>query len=80
MNEERLREVMREKGITVVKMCREIGISRKAFWSKCTGRTEFTQSEIAKIVELVGKREGMNIFFPSSVVNDTTSKDECHDA
>ena len=71
MNGERLREVMREKGITVVHMCREIGISRKAFWSKCTGRSEFTQSEIVKIVEIVGKREGMNIFFPTSVGKDT---------
>ena len=76
MNAEKLREVMRDKGITVVKMCREIGISRKAFWSKCNGKSEFTQSEIATIVELIGKREGMNIFFPTSVLKDTIEKDD----
>ena len=75
MNTEKLREVMREKGITVVRMCREIGISRKAFWSKCNGKSEFTQSEIMKIVDLIGKREGMNIFFPPSVAKDTAEKD-----
>ena len=79
MNSERLREVMREKGITVVRMCCETGISRKAFWMKCNGRSEFTQSEIAKIVELVGRREGMNIFFPSSVGKDTVIVGDQHD-
>ena len=33
MNSELLREAMREKNISVVRMCNEIGISRKAFWS-----------------------------------------------
>lgn len=71
MNAEKLREVMRSKGITVVRMCREIGVSRKAFWSKCNGKSEFTQSEIAKVAELIGKREAMNIFFPTSCVKET---------
>ena len=74
MDSEKLREIMREKGITVVGMCRELGISRKAFWSKCTGRTEFKQSEIAKIIELVGSKYGTAIFFPTSVLKDTNKK------
>ena len=64
MNAEKLREVMREKGYTVVRMCRELGISRKAFWAKCNGTTEFKQSEIAKIIELLGRENGTDIFFP----------------
>ena len=67
MNPELLREAMREKGITVNRMCLEIGISRKAFWSKCKGKSEFKQSEIAKIVELLGTKYGTAIFFPKSV-------------
>ena len=67
MNPELLREAMREKGITVNRMCLEIGISRKAFWSKCKGKSEFKQSEIAKIVELLGTKYGTAIFFPNSV-------------
>lgn len=68
MNSELLREAMREKNISVVRMCNEIGISRKAFWSKCKGKTEFKQSEIAKIIELLGEKYGTAIFFPPSVV------------
>ena len=67
MNPELLRQAMSEKGITVVQMCREIGISRKAFWSKCKGKTEFKQSEIAKIIELLGTKYATAIFFPKSV-------------
>ena len=67
MDAEKLRELMREKGITVTKMCEMIGISRKAFWSKCTGKTEFKQSEIVKIIELLGEQYGTDIFFPAKV-------------
>ena len=67
MNPELLRQAMSEKGITVVQMCREIGISRKAFWSKCTGKSEFKQSEIAKIIDLLGTKYATAIFFPKSV-------------
>ena len=67
MNSEMLREAMREKGITVTQMCRDIGISRKAFWSKCNGKSEFKQSEIAKIIDLLGTKYATAIFFPKSV-------------
>ena len=71
MDAELLRKVMRDMGISVVQICREIGISRKAFWAKCTGKTEFKQSEIAKVIELVGSENGTLIFFPASVAKDT---------
>ena len=71
MDEAKLREAMRDRGITVLKMCEELGISRKAFWSKCTGKSEFKQSEIVKICELLGMKDGTEIFFPKSVLNDT---------
>ena len=65
MNAELLREVMREKGISIKTMCEELGISRKTFWKRCTGKTEFKQSEIVKIIDLVGKEYGVAIFFPA---------------
>ena len=64
MNAELLRKIMRDKGITVNRMCEAIGIGRKAFWSKCKGKTEFKQSEIVKIIDLVGTENGNAIFFP----------------
>ena len=67
MNSELLRNVMRERGFTVTKMCQELGISRKAFWSKCNGRSEFKQSEIVKIIELLNLKNGTAIFFPDTV-------------
>ena len=67
MNTNLLRAEMRDKEITVNRMCREIGISRKAFWSECTGKTEFKQSEIAKIIDLIGTAHATDIFFPKSV-------------
>ena len=73
MDAEKLREVMREKNITVTQMCRELGISRKAFWTKCKGKTEFKQSEIAKVIDLLGAKYGTAIFFPKGVRKDTNA-------
>lgn len=64
MDAQMLRLIMKDKGITVNEMCLELGISRKAFWSKCKGLTEFKQSEIVKIVEILGTENGNAIFFP----------------
>lgn len=75
MDATKLREAMQERGISVNRMCDELGISRKAFWSKCTGKSEFKQSEIVKICELLGMKDGTEIFFPESVLNDTEVAD-----
>ena len=67
MDVQLLREAMQAKGYTVTRLCAEIGIGRKAFWSKCTGRSEFKQGEIVKIAELLGKANANAIFFPSEL-------------
>lgn len=64
MNEQLLLEIMAEKGITINQMCKELGIKRKAFWSKRKGKTEFKQSEIVKIINLIGVENGNAVFFP----------------
>jgi len=63
MNGELLLEVMADKGISISAMCKELGIGRKAFWAKRKGISEFKQSEIVKIISLVGQENGNAIFF-----------------
>lgn len=67
MDAKKLREEMRKKGITVSRLCLEIGISRKSFWSKCKGLTEFKQSEMAKIIDVLELDNAAEIFFPAKV-------------
>ena len=68
MNAKKLRELMDEKHITVTAMCNAIGISRKAFYAKCSGKSEFKQSEIVKILNVLELKDGTPIFFSQSVV------------
>lgn len=39
---------------TVHEFCAEIGMSRSAFYRKCTGLSEFTRAEIATIIDHLG--------------------------
>lgn len=54
---------MKKKGISVEELCKQIGISRSAFYRKCNGKSEFTQSEIKSIVECLNLASPMAIFF-----------------
>ena len=67
MDKFKLEYEMRKRGITVEKMCLEINMSRSAFYRKCNGRSQFTQSEIQKIVEYLGLDSPMGIFFKEKV-------------
>lgn len=58
---------MKKKGVTIEKMCEVIGISRSAFYRKCNGTSEFTQSEIKTIVDFLNLESPMAIFFNSEV-------------
>ena len=58
---------MKKKGVTIEKMCEVIGISRSAFYRKCNGTSEFTQSEIKTIVDFLKLESPMAIFFNSEV-------------
>ena len=63
MNYERLKEAMRQKGVTDKMLYTALGISRSAFYRKSRGITEFTQSEIQKIVDYLQLRSPVGIFF-----------------
>ncbi len=67
MNKYKLEYEMKTRGITVENLCKAIGISRSAFYRKCNGTSEFTQSEIQNIVEYIGLDSPMGIFFEGKV-------------
>lgn len=67
MDRFRLEYEMKSKGVTVEKLCNDLNISRSAFYRKCRGVTEFTQSEIQNIVSYLGLKTPMGIFFAEEV-------------
>ena len=67
MDRYKLEYEMKSRGVTVEKMCKDIKISRSAFYRKCKGDSEFTQSEIQNIVDYLGLESPMGIFFAEKV-------------
>lgn len=67
MDKFRLEYEMKSKGITIEVLCKEIGISRSAFYRKCNGLSNFTQNEIQEIVDFLGLKSPMGIFFKENV-------------
>lgn len=58
---------MKKKGVTNADLCRELGISRSALYRKRNGKSEFTQGEIQKIVDVLKLDSPMGIFFSGKV-------------
>ena len=54
---------MNKRNVTIKMMCERLGMSRSAFYRKCNGITEFTQSEIQGIVDYLGLDSPTAIFF-----------------
>lgn len=67
MDKLRLEYEMKSRGVTVNALCKNVGISKSAFYRKVSGKSEFTQSEIQKIVDLLGLPSPMGIFFAENV-------------
>ena len=67
MNKNKLMYEMAEKGVSIMEMCKKLGISRSAFYRKCNGISEFTQSEIQTIVDSLELSSPMGIFFEGKV-------------
>ncbi len=63
MNRAKLEAEMKVRGVTTATLCGALGISRSAFYRKKTGKSQFTQGEIAKIVDFLGLESPMGIFF-----------------
>lgn len=58
---------MKKRGVSIGDMCAKLGCSRSAFYRKCNGISEFTQSEIQIIVDYLGLDSPMGIFFSNKV-------------
>lgn len=67
MDKYKLEYEMKSRGITIEKMCSDLEMSRSAFYRKCNGASEFTLSEIQKIVDYLGLKSPVGIFFAEKV-------------
>lgn len=67
MDRYKLEYEMKSRGITIEKLCSDLDISRSAFYRKCRGKSEFTQGEIQRIVDYLGLKSPMGIFFVDKV-------------
>ena len=63
MDKALLYQKMKENGKRITDMYHMLGISRSAFYRKCNGKSEFTHSEIQKIVEYLHLVSPVDIFF-----------------
>ena len=67
MDKNKLYYHMAQCGIGCQEMCDKLSMSRSAFYRKCNGISEFTQSEIQKIVDILHLDSPMGIFFAENV-------------
>lgn len=67
MNRYKLEYEMKSKGVTIEKLCKDLNISRSAFYRKCRGKSEFTQGEIQSIMNYLHLDTPMGIFFEEEV-------------
>lgn len=58
---------MKKRGFTTGTLCAAIGISRSAFYRKCNGISDFTLSEVKKIVDVLELDSPERIFFADKV-------------
>jgi ACT domain-containing protein len=67
LDKARLEYEMKKNAVSAADMCEKLGISRSAFYRKCNGISEFTLSEIQKIIDILDLETPMEIFFPKKV-------------
>ena len=67
MDKARLEYEMKARGVTRRELCEFLEISRSAFYRKCNGISEFTQSEIQKVVDYLHLETPVEIFFSRKV-------------
>ena len=58
---------MKKRGVSISDMCAKLGCSRSAFYRKCNGISEFTQSEIQAIIDYLDLDSPVGIFFKGKV-------------
>lgn len=63
MNSARLEYEMKIRGIGISDMCKRLNMSRTAFYRKRNGQSEFNRKEIQAILDMLGLKSPMGIFF-----------------
>lgn len=67
MDKYKLEYEMKKRKISQEELYKKIHISRSAFYRKCNGLSEFTQSEIQAIIDFLELESPMGIFFTEKV-------------
>lgn len=67
MDKKKLLDAMDKQGVSIQDMCAKLNMSRSAFYRKSNGISEFTQSEIQRIVDILKLESPMGIFFSEKV-------------
>ena len=67
MNKALLEYEIKRKGMSIGGFCEKIKMSRSAFYRKCNGIAEFTQGEIQTIIDVLGIKSPVDIFFTPKV-------------
>ena len=67
MDKLKLEYVIKKQGYSVKDVSKRIGISRSAFYRKMNGTSEFTQTEIQKLIDTLKIESPMDIFFTPKV-------------
>ena len=67
MDKQKLLDAMETQEVSIQDMCAKLNMSRSAFYRKSNGISEFTQSEIQKIVDILKLESPMGIFFAEKV-------------
>ena len=67
MDKYKLAYEMKRKGVSTDMMCHALGISRSALYRKTNGISEFTLSEIQKIVDILDLDSPVGVFFAEKV-------------
>lgn len=67
MDKDKLQDAMKQQGVSIQNMCSQLNMSRSAFYRKSNGISEFTQSEMQRIVDILKLESPMGIFFAEKV-------------
>jgi predicted transcriptional regulator len=67
MDKDLLEYNIKKRGVKTIDLCKKIGISRTAFYRKCNGTSDFTLTEVKKIVEALCIDDPTPIFFADKV-------------
>lgn len=67
MDRLKLEYAIKKKKLTYKEVCEALNISRSAFYRKSRGISEFTQSEISILIDLLDLENPCEIFFANNV-------------